>query len=619
MLKDKALPRGWLSWATIGLLAVLCGLLALLQNRWIGEVSRAERERLQQQLQSELTHLSREFNNEITTACAGLFPSGMQIEELGREKAYAQRYLQWKESHDRVFSRIALAAPQDGSLVLLNLDLDTAQFSPADWPSTWSDMRDQLRARLNGSGPFEPRMSRNPMLIDLPRFGGPRDWNEAARLWFRNEPGPPRDRKGPGPLQLRNEPVPPRDRNQPGPPRFREQEWLLVELNLDYIRGTLLPELLQRHLGGRGKLEYQAEVVSNADPSQVIFQSTPGPNGRVLGAPDASVNLFEIFYPRMQFRDRLRGRFPPGIPTPDNGGRGRWRMLVRHQAGSLEAVVSRARWHNIALSAGILLLILTTVTALVRYSRRAHQLAELQVNFVTGVSHELRTPLTVIRTAAFNLRGRLAAKPDQVERYGKLIQEESEKLTALVEQVLQFASAKAGHVIRTREPVAIGNLIDEGLRSSRVSSNGSHVVVEKQVDAGLPLVLADELAMKLVLQNLLDNAVKYGTEGSNWIGVFASAPPGEEGTVVEVRVADRGPGSPLEEQEHIFEPFFRGRRAVRDQVHGTGLGLNLVKKIVEAHGGAIRVHSEPMKGTEFVIRIPVAPPELQDEFAHSVG
>ena len=72
-------------------------------------------------------------------------------------------------------------------------------------------------------------------------------------------------------------------------------------------------------------------------------------------------------------------------------------------------------------------------------------------------------------------------------------------------------------------------------------------------------------------------------------------------------MADRGPGIPPDEQDQIFDPFFRGARAVQDQVHGTGLGLSLVKKIVEAHGGSIRVKSEPMKGTEFIVRIPAAP------------
>jgi signal transduction histidine kinase len=291
-------------------------------------------------------------------------------------------------------------------------------------------------------------------------------------------------------------------------------------------------------------------------------------------------------------------------------------LLVRHHAGSVEEIVARARLRNIALSGSILLLILATVTWLFRISRQAQRLAELQMNFVAGVSHELRTPLTVIRTAAFNLRGKIATRPDQVERYGRLIQDESEKLAVLVEQILRYGSSRTGRVIREREPVSMELLIEEGVRSSRVSPE---LVLEKHLAPGLPLVLADEQALKHALRNLIDNAVKYGTEGNNWIGVFACTVEDEHGQAVEFRVADRGPGIPFEEQPHIFDPFFRGRRAVQDQIHGTGLGLNLVKKIVEAHGGTISVRSEPMKGTEFTVRIPAAPPELQDEFAHSTN
>src|SRR5689334_13930921 len=119
----KSVPRrSWLSWASVGLLAVLCGFLALLQNHWIGEVSRAERDRLQQQLQNELGHLAREFNSEIVSAVVGLSPSEAEIESLGRERAYAARYAQWKQSHDRMFSRIALAVPHDADIDLLVLN-----------------------------------------------------------------------------------------------------------------------------------------------------------------------------------------------------------------------------------------------------------------------------------------------------------------------------------------------------------------------------------------------------------------------------------------------------------------------------------------------------------------
>jgi signal transduction histidine kinase len=610
---DKLKQRSWLAWASVGVLAVLCASLALLQNHWIAELSRAERERLQQQLQSELGHLSREFNNEITAACAGLMPSLTEIDELGLEKAYANRYVQWKQSHDRMFSRIALAVPHDSALDLTTLDREKAQFSPAAWSEEWSPMRQELMARLNHTG--LERVAAGPSnAIMLPQFGGGRNGN------------------GPG----------------PGP---REQGWLIVEVNLDYVRATMLPELLHRYLAAGGKLDYQAEVIENADPAKVIFQSASVTNDRILSSHDASVPLFEvniaeILRPHQQLRGFYPGPRPggprhgppPGPPPPGGipgrpgfgpppggpGGRdmqgpppmdrgpGRWRLLVRHQAGSIEAVVSRARWQNLATSAGILLLILATIAALVRFSRRAQRLADLQMNFVAGVSHELRTPLTVIRTAAFNLRGKIASKPEQVERYGTLIHDESEKLEALVEQVLRFSSASAGHAIRAREPVAIETVIEEGLRSSSAAISGSKCVVEKQIEAGLPLVLADQLAMKHAFQNLVENALKYGTEGSNWIGIFVSRVPNKNGAaVIEIRVADHGPGIPVDEQEQIFDPFFRGRRALEDQVHGTGLGLNLVKTIVEAHGGTVRVKSEPAKGTEFIMSIPAAPADLQ--------
>jgi signal transduction histidine kinase len=197
--------------------------------------------------------------------------------------------------------------------------------------------------------------------------------------------------------------------------------------------------------------------------------------------------------------------------------------------------------------------------------------------------------------------------PSQVERYGALIQQESARLTELVERVLQFAGAQAGRIIREPEPLSVETVIEDTLESSKAVIQGSRCVVEKTIEPGLPLILGDPVALKQALENLLSNAAKYGTGGSNWIGVFASKTSGEEPAGVEIRVADRGPGIPADEQEHIFDPFFRGRRAVQDQIHGAGLGLNLVKKIIEAHGGTIVVHSQPAKGTEFVVRIPAAP------------
>jgi signal transduction histidine kinase len=284
-------------------------------------------------------------------------------------------------------------------------------------------------------------------------------------------------------------------------------------------------------------------------------------------------------------------------------------MSVRHRAGSLEAVVSQARWRNLAVTAGVLILMAASVGALVRYTRRAQKLAGLQMDFVAGVSHELRTPLTVIHTAAHNLRGVVTHNPAQVERYGALIQQESGRLKDLVEQVLQFAGAQAGRAIQTREPLSIEKVIEESLESSKAVIQETRCVVEKNIDAGLPRVLGDPMALKHAVENLLANAAKYGSAGGNWIGVSASKTGDSGRAAVEIRVADHGPGIPEDEREHVFEPFFRGRRAVQDQIHGAGLGLNLAKKIVEAHGGSIRLNNAPAQGAEFIVRIPAAPAE----------
>src|ERR1700730_4454223 len=192
---DKTKARAWLSWAFISLLALLCGLLAVLQNRWISDFSRAEKQRLQQQLQTDLSHLSREFNDEVTRASIGLLPSVSQIEELGRERAYANQYSRQRESNDRMFSRIALVIPEGDSLVFSNLDFDTGQFSRAEWPTAWAGMRDQMMNRISAGGPV-PNMPPESTLIDLPRFGN----------------------RG---------------------PNSGEQEWLIAELNLDYVRNAM--------------------------------------------------------------------------------------------------------------------------------------------------------------------------------------------------------------------------------------------------------------------------------------------------------------------------------------------------------------------------------------------
>jgi signal transduction histidine kinase len=566
--------RAWIPWASIALLALLCGVLGLLQYRSIGAIAAAERSRLQEELHSRLAAFSRSFNNEISRTVYELVPSPDAIERDGTA-AYEAQYARWRSIHSGLLRRITIAAPHGGELAFRDLDLKTG------------------------------RLAATEVIPEPPSAG----------LMFRIE------RRGPGNRR-------PQERQAP-------EAHVMVELNPDYLRDEVLPEMLTAYLGEVGHRDYDVSVIDARNPDKVIYSSAISGHGEVsLTNADDSIALLDL-HPGPGGRGPENGHGPPdlngpafhadahpgglfGDQPPFSGPPGRWRLLARHQAGSLDALVAQTQRRNVATTLAVLLLILATSVMLVRFSRQYQRLAELQINFVAGVSHELRTPLTVIRTAAYNLRNaRFRDRPEQVERYGRMIEAESSKLEGMVEQVLQFASAKAGHVIRDRQPVALTDLIEEELRSSRAALEGASVVLEEEIGSSLPVTLADGRALRHALQNLVDNALKYGTKGANWIGVYAEAIIDEQGAATQIRVADHGPGIPRDEQGRIFDPFFRGRRAVEEQVHGTGLGLNLVKSIVEAHGGSIRVASEPAKGTEFTIRLPAAPAEFQHAFAHS--
>jgi signal transduction histidine kinase len=577
---DKIKHRTWLSWAAVGLLVALCAVLAGLQYRWIGEVADAESHRLREDLQYRLNLLRRDLNDQVFAACYGYIPANWEIEKLGRDMAYLSQYRNRKESGDHVVRRMAVAVPDKLDLLLLFPDAAGMHLVPGNWPPEWDAMRKSLIVRLRG-GPAP--LNQSSTLVEFPRFGTDK-------------------RSG---------------------PRAVEQEWLLLDLDPDHIGRTLLSEMLNRYLGQNGKLEYDAQVVARANPAITIYRSSTESSRGTPWIPDASVDLLEIARPQSAApappasspvdSDSSRSAeraVAPSNPAPEPGpSRALWSLRVHHHAGSLETIVAQGRRTNDFLAAGLLLLIFATTYALVRFSRRAQNLAELQMNFVSGVSHELRTPLTVIRTAAYNLRGELAKQPEQVARYGALIREQAENLSALVEQVLRYGNTRAGRVLQKREPLAVQELIEGGLLAARNATATKDVAVEKRIEAALPLILADRESMQHALQNLFENAMKYGTPGGNWIGI--SAAPSKNGgpPAVEIRVADRGPGIPTGEREYIFDPFFRGQRPLKDQIHGTGLGLNLVKRIVEAHGGTVAVREKSGPGAEFIVRIPVAPPE----------
>jgi signal transduction histidine kinase len=258
------------------------------------------------------------------------------------------------------------------------------------------------------------------------------------------------------------------------------------------------------------------------------------------------------------------------------------------------------RRRNLAISSSVLGILGLSVALLFVSTRRAHDLARQQLEFVATVSHELRTPLAVIRSAADNLADGVVHDETRVRQYGELVRREGVRLTDLVEQILEFAGLQSGERSLARRPVEIDGVLREVAAAAQEAAR-ERLTVDLALADRLPAVLGDEAALRRVFQNLIGNAVKYGA-GAGWVGVEAAA----DLSRIAVTVRDRGIGIAPGDQERIFDPFYRAADVASAQIQGAGLGLSLVKRIVEAHGGRVTVESAPGTGSAFVVTLPIA-------------
>ncbi len=180
------------------------------------------------------------------------------------------------------------------------------------------------------------------------------------------------------------------------------------------------------------------------------------------------------------------------------------------------------------------------------------------------------------------------------------------RLTELVEQVMSFAGFESGRELRGRTEIEVADLIDAAVAGTKplIAQNG--FTLDRRVSPDLPPIKVNTAAVTRAIENLIGNAVKY-SGSRRWIGLTAEAAVTRRGREVRITVEDRGVGIPADEQRRIFEPFFRGRDVLASTVRGSGLGLSLARRVVEAHGGSIGVRSEPGQGSAFTLHLPCEP------------
>jgi signal transduction histidine kinase len=633
---------------TILVLAVLLLLpaLAWLQYSWLDQIADADRERRERTIQTAVTQLAADLDGELSRAFTSLQLDGDTVERASWS-TYAQRYSAWSASAAnaaivKAVYLLELARPAEilhgggpGTKTtnpgrsrqtetrLRRWNPVDSTFDLAAWPAELSDLEGRIQQHLDH---IEVQGMRRGERLLAP----PIAWSDERTLI----------------APIMHIDLPDAGRMPARVPDVRLIGFSMIHLDLDIIRQEMVPALVRRHfVDPSGQTEYRVAVVQREHPESIVYESEPGAAQAVLAAPDATTMLMAARMRPMFLMTRGERRIdrpaPPGEPADKvvvnvvearreragfesrlfNPPDGHWRLAVKHRAGSLEAAVAGTRTRNFALSSGILALLAAAIGLLVVSARRADRLARQQLEFVAAVSHELRTPVAVIGAAAGNLADGVVGDPARVKKYGAAIQSEARRLGDTVERVLQLAGITAGRALASRTLVAPADLVSGALDDCRAEIEAAAMHVETEVAAHLPPVAGDRAALRSAVQNLVSNAVKYGRE-ARWLRVSArqGSADGKGGRsfrllrrrsaarsmMIEIAVEDRGPGIPPEDRKHLFDAFYRGRDAVSRRIQGSGLGLNLVRRIAEAHGGAIMVASEPGRGSTFTLRLPAA-------------
>jgi two-component system phosphate regulon sensor histidine kinase PhoR len=280
-----------------------------------------------------------------------------------------------------------------------------------------------------------------------------------------------------------------------------------------------------------------------------------------------------------------------------------WRVqIIPRNVDELRAQADTERLLGVllvAVSTVIIAVGLGVVWLSVRAERRT---SRLKSDFIANVSHELKTPLSLIRMFGELIATGKHKGEGSAREYAGIITRESERLTHLIDNVLDFARLERGKASYNFAEGRLEEVVERALDVCRYRLEKERMRLRTDVEPGLPVVRMDEDAMTLVLLNLVDNAVKYGGDGGEVSVTLGRAPGG-----VALTVRDRGTGIAPEEQPRIFERFYRAGSARARNVRGSGIGLALVKHIAEAHGGRVEVDSKPGQGATFTVFLPAAP------------
>jgi signal transduction histidine kinase len=542
--------------------------LGILQYQWTGEIGQVDQARMEGALDTSVKNFSQEFSYDFDRLCES-FEINPPVPGGNIELQVLSQYVTWIKTTSRsgFVSGIYLWKPEGRQKeVFESLDLDSRKFADTEWPARRSSLHDFLKLQ---AGKFPP---------EIPgRDAASYPWTffevtpALVRPFFENE-------------------LP----STPGDPNVRPAGVLILELNGSFLRRVYLPELADRHFG---QLDFEIAVRSARPPYQPLYMSTTS-FPIATTTPDAEVSLFD------SVSEEARRRGHPTVQASDPNRQ--WQLIAQHPSGSLGTAVGSWRLRNLAISLGLLSVLAGSLVLVLSVARRAERFAKLQMEFVAGVSHELCTPLAVISSAVENLADGVVENPKQIEEYAGILKDQGGRLERLLDQVLLFTSGKFERPESELRRIDIRPVVEQSLAMSEPMLREAGFAVEKSLPDHLPEVKADPEAVSKCLENLISNAIKYAGQ-TQWVCVQAREVNGNQSAEVQVSVEDKGKGISAEDLQHVFEPFYRTQEVRDGQIRGVGLGLHLVKRMMEGMGGSVSVASGMGRGTRFVLHFPVAP------------
>jgi signal transduction histidine kinase len=278
-----------------------------------------------------------------------------------------------------------------------------------------------------------------------------------------------------------------------------------------------------------------------------------------------------------------------------------WRAGIALKNTNLEDLARNSFLHSAGATFLVLVFLLGGIALTIRATDREARLAQAKSNFVANVSHELKTPLSLLSLFSEILElGRVKNDEKKIEYY-RIIRHESLRLNKMIDNILDFSKIEAGRKTYDFAEGDMAEVIENVLSTYRYQTVNSGFDIQANMQPDLPPVLMDRDAMAQAISNLLDNAIKYSRDVKQ-----LSITTQTVRSNLSIEIADHGIGIPRTEQEKIFEKFYRVGNGLVHDVKGSGLGLSLVKHIIEAHKGTISVESDVGKGSRFTILLPLA-------------